>query len=202
MKYLNRILTVLSSIFIVSTLIWSAYSLYAAPHGNVIKNEVVAKPKSKITKPETYYTLHLKLELPDYSQSSSGFFIRFNILHSDKYIVKYCKPSSNPEYSFKLPKNSYVAEIYSPINQDASIYDTEPPLVFNLASDKYELQKCPKVINADPNSLLDTLDFIHDIKSHTNADDYNKLTEKWRLAIEQDVQLPKKYQNQILNRLK
>lgn len=202
MKYLNRILTALSIIFIVSTLLWSAYSLYTMPHGDVIKNKIVNKPKQKVAKPETYYTLHLKLELPDYNQTSSGFFIRFNILHSDKYIVKYCKPSSNPEYSFKLPKNSYVAEIYSPINQDASVYETDPPLTVDLTSDKYKLQKCPKIINPDPDSLLDTLDFIRDIKSHTNANDYNELTEKWRLAIEQDIQLSEKDQNQILNRLK
>lgn len=202
MKYINRFLTVLSMLFIISTLSYSAYSLLTTPHGNVIKNEPKKLTKKKAVKPSTYYTYHLKLDLPNYNQNSSGFFIRFNKLNSNFSIIKYCKPVVNPEYEFSLPKATYVAEVFTPINQDNSIYDTEPPIAIHLSQDRYHLQKYNQIINPDYDQLSDTLSFITDLKSHVKTNEYDSLMSNWRVQLEQNTYLPKDQQSQILNKLK
>ena len=188
-------------LFIISTLSYSAYSLLTMPHGDIIKNEPKKLTKKKAVKPSKYYTYHLKLDLPNYSQNSSGFFIRFNKIHSNFSIIKYCKPVINPEYEFSLPKATYVAEVFTPINQDNSIYDTEPPIVIHLSQNRYHLQKYNQIINPDYDQLSDTLSFITDLKSRVKPNEYDNLMSNWRVQIEQNTYLPKDQQSQILNKL-
>lgn len=202
MKYINRFLTVLATVFIISTLTYSTYSLLTMPYGDVIKNKPKKLTRKKAVKPSKYYTYHLKLDLPNYNQNSSGFFIRFNKIHSNFVVIKYCKPAINPEYEFSLPKATYVAEVFTPINQDNSIYDTEPPIVIHLSRDRYHLQKYNQIINPDYDQLSDLLGFITDLKSHTKPTDYNNLMDDWRVQVEQNTYLSKDQQSQILNKLK